>query len=43
MPGWEALGGLQAVVAQLKEMALLLLLYPDLFAHLGVTPPRQAF
>ena len=42
MPGWEALGGLQAVVAQLKQMVLLPLLYPDLFSHVGVVPRRHA-
>ncbi len=27
-------------VSKLKEMTLLPLLYPDMFQHLGVTPPR---
>lgn len=38
--GWEALGGLKDTIAQLKEMVLLPLVYPQLFKELGITPPR---
>ena len=30
------------MVAQLKEMVILPLLYPDLFKRMGITPPRHA-
>ena len=38
--GWESVGGLQGHVEALKEMVLLPLLYPEVFARLGVTLPR---
>lgn len=38
--GWESVGGHGEVVKQLKEMVMLPLQYPDLFSHMGVTPPR---
>lgn len=41
--GWEAVGGLSDVVTQLKEMVLLPLIYPGIFADMGLTPPRQVF
>lgn len=33
-------GGLDRYLASLKEMVLLPLLYPELFARFGVSPPR---
>ena len=42
MPSWESVGGLQHVVEQLKEMVLLPLLYPELFSHMRISPPRHA-
>lgn len=42
MPSWESVGGLQHVVEQLKEMVLLPLLYPELFSHMRIWPPRHA-
>ena len=38
--GWDAVGDLQRHVDALKEMVLLPLLYPEVFATLGVSPPR---
>lgn len=40
--GWVAVGGHAAVIQQLKEMVLLPLQYPDVFKHMGITPPRCA-
>ncbi|KAK9917355.1 hypothetical protein WJX75_003478 [Coccomyxa subellipsoidea] len=40
MPSWESLGGLQHVVEQLKEMVILPLLYPELYSHMRISPPR---
>jgi ATP-dependent 26S proteasome regulatory subunit len=40
--GFEAVGGMRHVVAALREMVLLPLAYPELFAHLAVQPPRCA-
>lgn len=37
---FDAVGGLESHVNQLKEMVLLPLLYPELFSRLHVTPPR---
>lgn len=37
---FDDVGGLDEHVSKLKEMTLLPLLYPDMFQHLGVTPPR---
>ena len=39
--GWDSVGGHAAVIQQLKEMVLLPLQYPEIFKHMGVTPPRQ--
>ena len=38
--GWAAVGGHAAVIQQLKEMVLLPLHYPEVFQHMGITPPR---
>ena len=38
--GWDKVGGLQHHVEALKEMVVMPLLYPEVFASLGVTPPR---
>ena len=38
--GWNSVGGHAAVIQQLKEMVLLPLQYPEIFKHMGVTPPR---
>ncbi len=38
--GYEAVGGLDEVVARIHEMVATPLLRPDLFAHLGIPPPR---
>lgn len=38
--GWNSVGGHAAVIQQLKEMVLLPLQYPEVFKHMGVTPPR---
>ena len=38
--GWAAVGGHAAVIQQLKEMVLLPLQYPEVFNHMGITPPR---
>ena len=38
--GWAAVGGHAAVIQQLKEMVLLPLQYPEVFKHMGITPPR---
>lgn len=38
--GWGSVGGHAAVIQQLKEMVLLPLQYPEVFKHMGVTPPR---
>lgn len=38
--GWAAVGGHAAVIQQLKEMVLLPLQYPEVFRHMGITPPR---
>ncbi len=40
LPDWGSLGGLQPVIQQLKEMVMLPLLYPSLYHHMGITPPR---
>lgn len=40
-PGFEALGGLPEAVRSLREVALLPLLHPTLFAHLHVDAPRS--
>ncbi|KAK8048454.1 26S proteasome subunit YTA7 [Apiospora phragmitis] len=37
---FSKVGGLQGHIEQLKEMVQLPLLYPDLYLHLHVTPPR---
>jgi len=37
---FDDLAGMDDVVRQLREMVLLPLQYPDLFRHLGVSPPR---
>ena len=39
--GWAAVGGHAAVIQQLKEMVLLPLQYPEVFKHMGITPPRS--
>ena len=38
--GWAAVGGHASVIQQLKEMVLLPLQYPEVFKHMGITPPR---
>ncbi|KAF9588666.1 hypothetical protein IFM89_014387 [Coptis chinensis] len=38
--GWESVAGLQDVIQCMKEVVLLPLLYPELFATIGLTPPR---
>ena len=38
--GWAAVGGHASVIQQLKEMVLLPLQYPEVFKHVGITPPR---
>ena len=38
--GWDAVGGLNDVVQQLKEMVLLPLLYPEIFSAMHLQPPR---
>ena len=38
--GWSKVGGLEGHVKAIKEMVLMPLLYPHVFASLGVTPPR---
>ncbi|KAK9815637.1 hypothetical protein WJX72_007259 [[Myrmecia] bisecta] len=40
LEGWDAVGGHEAAVKQLKEMVLLPLLYPDLFRQMNIHPPR---
>ena len=40
--GWAAVGGHGSVIQQLKEMVLLPLQYPEVFKHMGITPPRLA-
>ena len=40
--GGRRWGACSRLVAALKEMVLLPLLYPDLFVHLGIAPPRSA-
>ncbi len=37
---WASVGGLDGHVCALKEMVALPLLYPSLFLHFGITPPR---
>lgn len=37
---WDSIGGLQHHVTALKEMIVLPMLYPELFEHLNVQPPR---
>lgn len=41
LPDWSALGGLQPVIRQLKEMVILPLLYPTLYRQMGITAPRS--
>lgn len=38
--GWESVAGLQHVIDCMKEVVVLPLLYPELFNHLHITPPR---
>ncbi|KAL0019633.1 hypothetical protein WJX77_006506 [Trebouxia sp. C0004] len=38
--GWATVGGHASVIQQLKEMVLLPLQYPEVFKHMGITPPR---
>ena len=40
LEGWAAVGGHASVIQQLKEMVLLPLQYPEIFKHMGITPPR---
>ena len=37
---WESIGGLDGHIAQLKEMVMLPLLYPNIFKNFNITPPR---
>ena len=37
---WDSIGGLHHHVTALKEMIVLPMLYPELFEHLNVQPPR---
>ena len=37
---FSCVAGLEGVVAQLREMVLLPLMYPGLFERMGITPPR---
>ncbi|WBW72429.1 ATPase histone chaperone [Schizosaccharomyces osmophilus] len=37
---FDNIGGLEDVILQLKEMVLLPLLYPEVFLHFHMTPPR---
>ncbi|EPX72301.1 ATPase with bromodomain protein [Schizosaccharomyces octosporus yFS286] len=37
---FDNIGGLEDVILQLKEMVLLPLLYPEIFLHFRMTPPR---
>ncbi|EPY49237.1 ATPase with bromodomain protein [Schizosaccharomyces cryophilus OY26] len=37
---FDNIGGLEDVILQLKEMVLLPLLYPEVFLHFHITPPR---
>lgn len=37
---FEDLAGMDDVISQLREMVLLPLQYPEVFSHLGVSPPR---
>jgi len=37
---WKSIGGLENHVTALKEMVTLPLLYPELFQHFSITPPR---
>ncbi|KAK9853642.1 hypothetical protein WJX84_007609, partial [Apatococcus fuscideae] len=39
-PGFEAVGGHNEAAAQLLEITVLPLLYPDLLCNLSITPPR---
>jgi ATP-dependent 26S proteasome regulatory subunit len=39
-PTFDSIGGLDAHLTSLKEMVSLPLLYPEVFQHLGITPPR---
>ena len=38
--GWDAVGGNVAAMQQLREMVLLPLLYPEVFAQMGICAPR---
>lgn len=38
--GWDAVGGNAAAMQQLREMVLLPLLYPEVFAQMGICVPR---
>jgi ATP-dependent 26S proteasome regulatory subunit len=37
---WDAVGGNAAAMRQLREMVVLPLLYPNLFAQMGICAPR---
>jgi ATP-dependent 26S proteasome regulatory subunit len=37
---WDAVGGNVAAMQQLREMVLLPLLYPEVFAQMGICVPR---
>ncbi|KAL2311817.1 ATPase with bromodomain protein [Schizosaccharomyces pombe] len=37
---FNSIGGLEDIILQLKEMVMLPLLYPEVFLHLHITPPR---
>lgn len=37
---FSSVAGLDSVVQQLREMVLLPLAYPQLFADMGISPPR---